>query len=60
MYVVMAFGYLYSAGAIVYGTKKPDISPRWFGFHEVFHTLTILAFVSHYVAASLALSAVSA
>jgi len=50
-------GALYSAGAIVYGTKKPDISPRWFGFHEVFHTLTILAFGAHFVAASLALSA---
>ena len=40
--------------------QAAEPSPRWFGFHEVFHTLTILAFVSHYVAASLALSAVSA
>ena len=53
-------GFFYSLGAIVYGIKRPNPSPRWFGFHEVFHTLTILAFVSHYVAASLALSAVSA
>jgi len=52
-------GFFYTLGAVVYGIKRPNPSPRWFGFHEVFHTLTILAFVSHYVAASLALSAVS-
>jgi hemolysin III len=57
---IVVGGALYSAGAIVYGTKKPDISPRWFGFHEVFHTLTILAFGAHFVAASLALSAPTA
>ncbi len=34
--------------------KRPDPFPRWFGFHEVFHTLTIAAFVTHYVGVSLA------
>jgi hemolysin III len=53
-------GALYTAGAIVYGIKRPNPSPRWFGFHEIFHALTILAFSAHYVAASLALSSVSA
>ncbi|GGL35423.1 hemolysin III family protein [Phycicoccus endophyticus] len=53
---VVVGGVLYSLGAIVYGTKRPDISPRWFGFHEVFHALTILAFTAHFVAASLALT----
>jgi hemolysin III len=52
-------GLLYTLGAIVYGIKRPNPSPRWFGFHEVFHALTILAFTTHYVAASLALSAVA-
>ena len=47
-------GALYTLGGVVYGTKFPDPSPRWFGFHEVFHTFTILAFVSHYVGVSLA------
>ncbi len=37
-----------------YGFKRPNPWPRWFGFHEVFHTFTILAFVSHYVGVSLA------
>ncbi len=32
----------------------PNPSPRYFGFHEVFHSFTILAFVSHYVGVSLA------
>jgi hemolysin III len=54
---VVIGGVLYSLGALVYGTKRPDISPRWFGFHEVFHALTVLAFTAHFVAATLALSA---
>lgn len=52
--LVIVGGALYTLGAIVYGTRRPDPSPRWFGFHEVFHTFTILAFVSHYVGVSLA------
>jgi hemolysin III len=57
---VVVGGALYSLGAIVYGTKRPDFSPRWFGFHELFHALTILAFTAHFVAASLALTGPSA
>ena len=52
---VIAGGALYTAGALVYGFKRPNPSPRWFGFHEIFHTLTVLAFISHFVAATLAL-----
>jgi hemolysin III len=47
-------GLLYTLGGLVYGLKKPNPSPTWFGFHEVFHTLTILAFVTHYVGISIA------
>lgn len=47
-------GALYTAGAIVYGFRRPNPWPTWFGFHEVFHTLTVLAFVTHYVGVSLA------
>jgi hemolysin III len=47
-------GVLYIVGAIVYGLRRPDPWPRWFGFHEVFHTFTVLAFTSHYVGISLA------
>lgn len=53
--VLVAFGgLLYTLGAVVYGIKRPNPSPRWFGFHEVFHALTIAAFTVHYVAVSLA------
>lgn len=52
--LVVIGGGLYTLGGIVYGTKFPNPSPRWFGFHEVFHTFTILAFVTHYVGVSLA------
>ena len=50
--LLLAGGAFYSAGAVVYARQKPDPSPRWFGFHEVFHALTLLAFVTHYVAVS--------
>jgi hemolysin III len=46
-------GLFYSGGALVYALRRPDPSPRWFGFHEIFHACTLLAFVSHYVAVSL-------
>jgi hemolysin III len=51
--LVATGGGLYSLGAMVYGLKKPDPSPRWFGFHEIFHACTVAAFVVHYVAISL-------
>jgi hemolysin III len=47
-------GLLYSIGGVVYGLKKPDPFPAWFGFHEVFHGLTIAAFAVHYVGISIA------
>lgn len=52
---IIVGGLLYSAGAIVYATKKPNPSPRWFGFHEVFHAFTVAAFVTHVVGVSLTL-----
>ncbi len=52
--LVAVGGALYTAGAVVYGLRRPDPSPTWFGFHEVFHVLTVLAFLAHYVGVSLA------
>jgi hemolysin III len=43
-------GVLYTLGAVVYATRRPDPSPATFGFHEVFHLLTVAAFTTHYVA----------
>lgn len=50
--LVVVGGFLYTLGGLVYGFKRPDPWPRWFGFHEVFHALTIAAFVCQYIAAS--------
>ena len=58
--LVITGGVLYSLGALVYGLKRPDPSPRWFGFHEVFHALTIAAFVAHYIGVSITVYAVAA
>ena len=51
--LLAAGGLFYTLGAVVYARRHPDPSPRWFGFHEVFHTLTLMAFVTHYVAVGL-------
>ncbi len=53
--VVLAIvgGGLYTAGGLVYATRRPDRAPRVFGFHEVFHALTVAAFATQYVAVSL-------
>jgi hemolysin III len=46
-------GVAYSVGGVVYGLRRPDPSPRWFGFHEVFHACTLAAYVMQYIAVSL-------
>lgn len=51
--LVIVGGLLYSVGGVIYGLKRPDPSPRWFGFHEVFHSFTLAAFVVHYVGISM-------
>jgi hemolysin III len=51
--LLAAGGLLYTVGGIVYGTKRPNPSPTWFGFHEVFHSLTVLAFALQYIAISI-------
>jgi hemolysin III len=47
-------GILYSIGAVFYALKRPNFSPRWFGFHELFHSFTIAAFACHYIAVAMA------
>jgi hemolysin III len=46
-------GALYVAGAVIYALRRPDPLPRWFGFHEVFHALTVLGFAAHYAAVAI-------
>jgi hemolysin III len=50
-FVLLAVGGgLYSVGAGVYALQRPNLWPRTFGFHEVFHSLVIAAAVVHFVA----------
>jgi hemolysin III len=48
--LLAAGGVAYTAGAIVYALKRPDPFPHVFGYHEVFHALTLVAVACQYVA----------
>jgi hemolysin III len=43
-------GVAYTVGAIVYARQRPDPVPTVFGYHEVFHALTLVAVACQYVA----------
>jgi hemolysin III len=43
-------GLLYTVGAVIYATRRPNPWPRTFGFHEIFHALVIAAAAVHFVA----------
>jgi hemolysin III len=47
-------GVLYTVGAVIYATKKPDPLPRIFGYHEIFHALVIVAALAHFLVVALA------
>jgi hemolysin III len=47
---LIAGGLLYTFGALVLATKKPNPSPRVFGYHEIFHVLVAGAVVCQYCA----------
>jgi len=53
--LVVAGGIAYSIGAVFYGTKRPKLAPRVFGYHELFHSLTIVGAGLHFCAVYLAL-----
>ncbi|MBD7956868.1 hemolysin III family protein [Microbacterium sp. Sa4CUA7] len=50
MVLVVIGGLLYTGGAVVYAMKKPNPWPGHFGFHEIFHVCTVLAFLCHWAA----------
>lgn len=43
-------GVLYTVGAIVYSTRRPDPWPEVFGYHEIFHALVLAASLLHFTA----------
>jgi hemolysin III len=48
-------GLLYTVGAVCLGKRRPDPSPRLFGYHEVWHAFTIAAGTCHFVLIALVL-----
>ncbi len=48
-------GLFYSAGAIFYALKRPGRDAKYFGFHELFHIFVLAAWISQYVAISVAI-----
>ncbi|QSB06792.1 PAQR family membrane homeostasis protein TrhA [Natronoglycomyces albus] len=51
--LVICGGILYTIGGIIYALKRPNPSPQWFGFHELFHSFTIAAYITQYIAVSI-------
>jgi hemolysin III len=50
MTLIFVGGMCYTVGAVFYALKRPNPIPGVFGFHEIFHTLTLLAFLCHWTA----------
>ena len=49
MALLVAGGVVYTLGGVVLGTKWPNPSARWFGYHEVWHAMVGAACACHYV-----------
>src|SRR5215210_1487124 len=45
---VLAGGLAYSAGALVYGIRRPNLVPGVFGFHEIWHLFVVAGSACHY------------
>jgi hemolysin III len=52
IWLIVAGGLAYSLGAICYGLKWPTLSPRYFGYHEVFHILVNCGAILHFIVIS--------
>lgn len=50
MSLILLGGVFYTVGAVIYAIKRPNPVPGVFGFHEIFHALTLLAFLCHWAA----------
>jgi hemolysin III len=46
--LLMGGGLLYTVGAVIYATKRPDPAPAVFGYHEIFHALVVAAAAAHF------------
>jgi hemolysin III len=53
--LMVAGGLLYTAGAIVFASRRPDPLPEVFGYHEIWHAFMVAAAVCHYAMIALVL-----
>ncbi|MFN8160118.1 MAG: hemolysin III family protein [Solirubrobacterales bacterium] len=51
--LLAAGGALYTTGAVVYATRRPDPNPAVFGYHEIFHLFVIAAAAVHFATIAL-------
>jgi hemolysin III len=58
--LLLAGGILYTVGALVYASRRPDPYPRVFGFHEIFHLFVVAAAVCHFLVVRQAVGALGA
>lgn len=47
VWLLLAGGLLYTAGAIIVGLRRPYPWAIWFGYHELFHAMVIVAAIIH-------------
>lgn len=50
VWLIVLGGVLYTLGAVAYGLKRPNPFPNTFGYHEVFHLCTVIAWTLHFSA----------
>ena len=48
--LILGGGVAYTLGAVAYAAKRPNIREGVFGYHEVFHSATIIGAVLHFAA----------
>jgi hemolysin III len=53
IWLIALGGAAYTVGALVYATKRPNPWPRSFGYHEIFHALTLVGAGLHFAALAL-------
>lgn len=48
LWLILAGGIAYTVGAVIYAAKRPNPAPAVFGYHEIFHALTIVGAALHF------------
>jgi hemolysin III len=46
---ILGGGVVYTLGAVFYALKRPNFFPRTFGYHELFHTFTVVGAALHFM-----------